>query len=265
MRKGHQPVFTVSSRLSEPPSLKTSGQLPTAAQKFLRCRSALGTSLTHKVAKSFSWVVCGVQYSCSDIQPELRYFSPPCSVSVRRSECTAGRGSDSHKIQAGMRYETRGALRAHTASVLASLDHHLWDKIVASLSLEDSAALAATCRWSQSVSRLSLTPDKPTRAHDACLQRPCTKSSFGEVPMHCETQALRSYSKVKQGLDCKGLRRFALIKVPLSGHSGSTETCPYTKSGMPLKCPIVEDIADTIRQNCTIIDDAGMPGTALHR
>ena len=138
MRKGHQPVFTVSSRLSEPPSFKTSGQLPTAAQKFLRCRSALGTSLTHKVAKSFSWVVCGVQYSCSDIQPELRYFSPPCSVSVRRSECTAGRGSDSHKIQAGMRYETRGALRAHTASVLASLDHHLWDKIVASLSLEDS-------------------------------------------------------------------------------------------------------------------------------
>ncbi len=51
-----------------------------------------------------------------------------------------------------MRYETRSALRAHTASVLVSLDHHLWDQIVTSLSLEDSAALAATCRWSHSVS-----------------------------------------------------------------------------------------------------------------
>ena len=41
---------------------------------------------------------------------------------------------------------------AYGASVLMPFDHHLWEKIVASLSLEHYAALAATCRWGHSMS-----------------------------------------------------------------------------------------------------------------
>ena len=112
--------------------------------EVLTCISAIGTPLLTIAPNNYHGSSVESRNSYQEIEPGSCFFCLPCSV---ESQCISGRHLDGHKIQTGMRYETRGALRAHTASLLLSFDHHLWDRIVASLSLEDYAALAATCRW----------------------------------------------------------------------------------------------------------------------
>ena len=56
----------------------------------------------------------------------------------------------------------------HDACMLLSIDNHIWDKIVAHLSLEDHAAMAVTCWYGHRRSRLLYTV-LTLNAHSACL------------------------------------------------------------------------------------------------